>query len=126
MELYALFFGVVDLFDPGRHLGIASAVNDVAVVGAEPEGGTDTVHGGVAAAENGDVFAVDDGRVVVLKIIGAHQVRPRQVFVGGINADQVLTGNAHEIGQAGAGADEDGIVTQLEQLVDRLDFADDG
>ena len=44
---------------------------------------------------------------------------------GGVDAFQRFAGNIHEIGQAGAGADEDGFIALIEKLVDGQGLADD-
>ena len=50
-------------------------------------------------------------RVVLREAVGLHQVGARQVLVGRVDAVQVLAGNVQEPGQAGAGAQEDGVDT---------------
>ena len=47
------------------------------------------------------------------KEVGLHQVRSGQVFIGGINPDQVFPGQVHEDRQPGAHAHVDGVKTLL-------------
>ena len=59
-----------------------------------------------------------DGGVVIVAV-GLHQVDAGQVLVGGVDAQQALAGDPEEAGQAGAGAQEDGLVALVgEQLID--------
>ena len=127
LEDDALFHGVMDFFLTGRQLGLAAAVNDVDVLGAHSLGAAGGVHGDVAAADDGHVLAVHDGGLGTMVAAEAlHQVDTGQILVGGENAHQALAGDAGEHGQAGAGADEDGLeLLFLEQLVDGEDLADD-
>ena len=65
LEADAFLLGVVDLLGPGRQLVVAAPVDDRRLVGAEPLGGPDRVHGDVAAADDHDPLAVQDRRVGV-------------------------------------------------------------
>ena len=62
------------------------------------------------------------GRVV---LIGLHQVDAGEVLVGGVHAHQGRSGNLHKHGQAGARADEHGLVALLKQLGDGEHLAND-
>ena len=50
------------------------------------------------------------------ELVAAHQIHAGQELVGAVDAVEVLAGDAQEPGQAGAGADEDGV----EALADRV------
>ena len=112
------------LLQTGRHFGLAPAVDDVHVAGAQTHGAAGRIHGHVAAAHNRNGLGMDDGRIGLLGV-GLHQVGTGQVFIGGQNALQALAGDVHEHGQTGAGAHKDGLEAHLEQLVDGQDTADD-
>ena len=43
------------------------------------------------------------------ELVGGHQVDAGEVFVGGVDALEVLAGDVHEHRQAGAVGDEDGV-----------------
>ena len=93
--------------------------------GAEALGGAGGVHGDVAAADGGDALALEDGRVGAGELIGGHQVHAGEVFVGGIDALEVLARHVHEHRQAGAVGDEHR-VELLAQLRQGVGAADDG
>ena len=58
--------------------------------------------------------------------VGLHQVDAGEELVGGVDALEALARDAHEAGQAGAGADEHGLEAHVvEQLVDGQHLADD-
>ena len=50
-----------------------------------------------------------DRRVEVREAVGLHQIDARQELVGRVDAVEVLARDVQEHGQAGAGADEDGV-----------------
>ena len=108
----------------GRQLVLAAAVDDDGLLGAQAQRRPDGVHGHVAAADDDDALAVQDRRVRVLAE-GAHQVDAGEVLVGRVDALEVLAGDVHEHGQAGADGDEDGVEV-LAQLAQRPGLADDG
>jgi hypothetical protein len=51
-EYYTFFFGVFDLFEPGRKLRARAAVHD-GRLSAQAQGGPGAVHGNIAAAQYG-------------------------------------------------------------------------
>ena len=53
VKLDALFLGVVQLFQPGGHLRLAAAVDDVHMLCAQTLGAARRIHGHVAAAHDG-------------------------------------------------------------------------
>ncbi len=59
------------------------------------------------------------------KAVRAHQVRAREVLVGGVDAVGVLARDVDEIGEARARRDVDGVEALLEELVERERLADD-
>ena len=78
----AFFLGVAHFLDARGHLGLGPAVDQVHLLGAEPQRRAGGIHGHVAAAEHGGDLGVDDGRVGAAPVVGAHQVGARQVLVG--------------------------------------------
>jgi len=60
------------------------------------------------------------------EIVSGHQIRAGQELVGGVDAIEVLALDLHEVGQSGAGADENGIEAHIgHQLINCVEFADD-
>ena len=96
----------------GGKLGLAAAVYDVDLLGAQALGSAHSVHSNVAAAYHHNAFARVYRRVVV-RVVSAHQVIARQELIGRIDAVEVLAGDAHETRQTGARADEDGVEALL-------------
>src|SRR5699024_10719822 len=125
LEDDALLFGVLHFLLAGGQLLHAAAVDDVDRLGAQAQGAAGGVHGHVAAAYYGHLFShVDVG--VAVAAVGLHQVGAGQELVGGVDALQAFAGDAHKAGQAGAGADKDGLVAVFaHQLVHGQDAADD-
>ena len=117
IELDALSLGMLHLFLAGGHLIPAAAIDNVYLAGAQTLGHAGRVHGHVAGAHNGDLVEALDGGVIVVPV-GLHQVGAGEQLVGGIDAHQVLAGDVQELGQACAGANEDGLVALLKELVD--------
>ena len=68
LEDDALFLGVLDLLLTGRQLGHAAAVDDVDILGTQTLGAAGSVHGDIAAADNGDRLALHDGRAGILLV----------------------------------------------------------
>ena len=125
LEDDALFLGVLDLLLTGRQLGHAAAVDDVHSLSTQTQGAAGSIHGHVAAAHNGHLFAGADGGLAGGQV-GLHQVGAGQELVGGVHTLQALAGDAHEAGQTGTGANEHGLVAVLaHQLVDGQHLADD-
>ena len=92
---------------------------------AQPLGRAHGVHRHVAAAHDHDTLP-DVDRGVVRLVVGVHQIGPRQELVGRNHAVEVLARDAHETGQPGARADEDGVEPFLvHQRVDRHGAAHD-
>ena len=116
---------MLDLLLTGRQLGHAAAVDDVDILGTQTLGAAGSVHGDIAAADNGNGLALHDGRAGIL-LVRLHQVDAGQVLVGGVDAVQALAGDAHKAGQTGTGRDIDGLeAVVVHQLVDGQDFTDD-
>src|SRR5574344_1397053 len=125
-ELDAFLLGVVDFLDARWHFGLAAAVDEVDLLRAEAQGHPARVHRDVAAAEDPDARAVPEGRVGVRLVVGLHEVGAGEVLVGAEDADEVLALDAHELGKAGAGADEDGVETVLlHEVLELAGAADD-
>ncbi len=114
---------MMDLFVPGGHLHPAAAVHDFGLR-PQPQRGTGGVHGHVAAADGDHFLAADGCRAVLGKTEGFHQVGAGEILVGGVDADQVLTGDFHELGQSGPRADEHHVVIG-KQLLDADSHPDD-
>ena len=66
LEPDALLLGVVDLLGPGGQLLAAATVDDVPRRPPQPPGRPDGVHRDVAATDDDDALALEDGRVAVL------------------------------------------------------------
>jgi hypothetical protein len=124
-EFDPFFMGVVDFRGPGRHLRLGAAVDDVGMVRAHAQGGAGRVHGHVAGPEGGHILAFDQGRVVFREGVRLHQVGPGEIFVGRVNADQVLAGNVQEHGQPRPHSQEDRVEALLKELVHGIGAADD-
>lgn len=120
VELDAFLLGVEDFFVAGGHFEQGTAVDEVDFLCTEAEGGTCGIHGDVSAAEDGDAAGGVDGGIGVLGVVGSHEVGAGEVFVGGIDADEVFAFDAHKLGQAGAGSDEDGIEVVFFQQIGQL------
>ena len=113
-------------FGTGGQFLFGTAVHDVDLFRAQTLGAAGRVHGHVAAAHDAGHLAHLDGGVVVGEIVGLHQVGAGEELVGGVNAQQVLAGDALEVGQARAGAHEHGVEALfLEELVHGDALADD-
>ena len=118
----SLLLGVVDLLRSRGQLRLASPVHNM-YVRAQAQGRSRRVHGHVAAADHSHLLSRRDGGVIVLPE-GLHQVASGEVLVGGEHAVGILTGDSHEFGQSGAGADEHGLEAFLvHELVDGHGFA---
>ena len=121
---HALFLCVMDFFHTGRQFLLGTAVNHM-YLGTQTKSGSGGVHSHVSAADNDDLFAVDD-RCVIVVAEGFHQIVSGQILVGREHAVGLLSRNAHEHGKSRAGADEYGFKAfLLHQLVDGDGFADD-
>src|SRR3990172_8981797 len=110
LELDALFAGVAALPLPPLLLVLGAAVHAGDAVRAQADGGADAVHGGVAAADDQDVPAGRQGVPHLLRELVRLQVAAHQELRGLVDAGQLLAGDAHLAADAGAGADEDGMV----------------
>jgi len=115
---------VLDLLHPCRHFRLASAVDDHGPFRPEAAGGTDAVHGGVAAADNRHVPPLDDRRGGKRVAAGLHQVDPGEEFVGRVDPFQVLPRDIQHDRQTGAVGDEDGVEIGA-QLLQGEGLADD-
>ncbi|OPZ46231.1 MAG: hypothetical protein BWY94_00791 [Actinobacteria bacterium ADurb.BinA094] len=107
LELDALLLGLVDLGVVGRHLLARATVEAGDLFGAEAHGGAAGVHGGEAAADDGDLLA-GVHRAVALEV--------PEVVDRGDHTGSVLTGDVHEVRVEGAEGEEDGVVLGLELL----------
>src|SRR5450759_2833944 len=123
LETDALLLGVMDFLEASRQLVARSTVDADRVGRAQPAGGPDGVHGNVAAAHYRHALTAQDRRVGV-RVVGAHEVHAGQVFVGRVDALEVLAGDVHEDRQARAYGHEDG-VELLAQLRQGVRLADD-
>ncbi len=91
---------------------------------AQPKSRPGRVHGHIAAAYHGYLLAIHNGRVIIIPKC-LHQVIPGQIFIGGKYAVGIFPGNPHELGEACAGADEDGLKAFfVQKLVDGHRFPD--
>ena len=112
------------LLHTGRKLFLASSVYDM-YLGAETQSRSRGVHCHVSAAYHGNLLSAHDGRIGILAE-GLHQIASGQIFIGGKYAVCVFSGDAHELGKSGSGADEHGGEALLVQkLVDGDGFAHD-
>jgi methylmalonyl-CoA mutase cobalamin-binding subunit len=110
-----------DLLDASRHLRAAPAIEDNSFIRTEPKCHAHGVHGNVAAAEHGDPFTTCYGSRILGKLVRFHEVAAGEVFAGGINSVQVLSGMLRKLG-SGAVAKENG-VELLEKFVYRCGSA---
>ena len=125
LEFNAFFFRVMDLLDTGGHFSAAAAIDDADFFGSQAQRGPHAVHRGVAAADHRHVAPPHHGGVGLGELVRLHQVRPGEVLVRRIDADQVDAGNAREMRQARPRADEHRVVAQLvEEVVHREGAAD--
>ena len=131
MEADALFLRVLVLFLAGGDLLLAAAVHD-RHVRAQTLGAARGVHGDVARADDGRHVDGHERGVVAL-VVSVHEVDAGEELVGGEHAAVAQTGDVLELRQAGARADEHGLVLVVaeevvgvlaEQLVDAHALAD--
>jgi hypothetical protein len=123
LELDSLLLGVLDLFSASAKFGSTATEEDggIGSHALRPAGG---VHGGVATADDDGVLADVYGGLSV-GLVGVHQVDAREEFIGGVNADQVFARHIEHVGQACAGAEEDGFIAFfVEKLVEGNAVAD--
>ena len=97
---------VVDFLLAGRKFDFRTAVNDGGF-GPQPQGRASCIHGHIAATDHDGLLASMDRREIVVSV-GLHEVVPGQELVGGEDAVGILARDAHEAGQTGARADENG------------------
>src|SRR3990170_3020891 len=95
---------------PRRMRWHSAAVHAGDALRAQAHGGADAVHGRIAAADDEDVPAERQGLPHLLRELVRLQVAAHQEFGGLVDAGQLLAGDAHLAADAGAGADEDGVV----------------
>lgn len=120
----ALLLGVLHFLGPGRQLLPAPPVHD-GHLGAAAQGASGGIHGHIAAAHNHHMLGGHEGGGSP-RFGGVHQVDAGQPFIGGKNAAQRFSRDAHEVGQAGPAAQEYGRKTVLQQLLHRYRPAYDG
>src|SRR5512135_2369215 len=126
VELDPLLLRVVDLLDPGGHLLLRAAVDEVHVLRPHPLRRARRVHRHVTAADDRDVRRLVQRGVGLGEPIRLHQVRTGQVLVRRVDPDKVLPRDVHEVRKSRARADEDGVEPLLlEQFVDGDRLADD-
>ena len=114
-ELHALFHGFRDFLRVRRHLSLAAAVDDVGILRAEADGRAADVHGDIAAADDGALFA--DTRLLA-------EVDLAQEVHAAIHAGEVLTGHADGCALLRADGEVEALVALLAQLVDGDVLAD--
>ena len=115
---------MVDFLLSGRKLDLGPAIDDGSV-SPEPEGGSCSIHGNIAAS-NDAAFpsGMDRGQVVLAERL--HEIVPGEEFVGGKDSVEVLTRDAHESWQAGSCAHENSLETFIvHQTVDCHRTSDD-
>ena len=109
----------------GGHFGLASAVYDVHVLGAQTLCAAGGVHCHVAAAYYGSVLAHADGGIRLGELVCLHEVYAGKELVGGVYAAKVLAGYLLEVGQSCAAAYEYGVKALfLHQLIQAYGAAD--
>ena len=81
-ELDSLFFGVMNLFHPGRHLLPGAAIDDLHPIRTKTHGRPCRIHGHIASTKNDHVLAQCNGGVVFRKEIGLHEIGPGEILVG--------------------------------------------
>src|SRR6266511_807910 len=125
-ELDPLLLRVADLLDAGRRLRLGAAVDAADGGRAEPLRDAQAVHRGVAGADDGDVLADGDGRVLEREDVAAHEVHAGEELVRRVDLARVLAGDPDERRGARADAEEHGVVALLlEELRDGEGLADD-
>src|SRR5262249_49255282 len=82
------------------------------------------IHRRVAGAEHSDTLTDLHRRIVLGKLVRLHQVDAREKLVGRVNSGEVFARQIQKVWQAGAGPQEDGIVSLVEEFVDGLSFTD--
>src|SRR6516165_2096647 len=107
-----------DLLQAGTQFGssVPEQNGDFAAKSTRPPG---RVHGGIAATHHHGALADSHWRVGLGELVSLHQVDAGEKFVGGVNAHQVLSRYTREVGQPGACAQEDGVVSCLKQFFQR-------
>ena len=117
---------MLDFLTAGRKLRLRTTVDDVHRLRPQPLCTARRVHGDVAAAHNGDLFRVQNGRLAV-RLIRLHQVGARQVLVCGKHPFGALAPDAHKAGKARARAEKDRFKPVFVfQFIDRKNAPDDG
>ena len=114
-ELHALFHGFRDFLRVCRHLGLAAAVDDVSILRAKTDGRAADVHGDIAAADDGALFA--DARLLA-------EVDLAQEVHAAVHAGEVLAGHADGCALLRADGKIEALVALLAQLVDGEILAD--
>ena len=119
VEFDAFLLRVVHFFDAARALGLGAPVDAVDLFGAEPLADAGGVHRGIAGADHSDAPPERQGRVMA-GIARAHHVAAGEQLVRRQHVVERIAGDAHELGIARAGADEDGVKPHLaDHLLDR-------
>ena len=111
-EFDAFFLGVFYFLQAGRHFGLATAIDDIYLLGAQAFGGAAGVHGCISAAHHHDALGGVDGGVG-FGVGGVHQVDTRQVLVARHDVHAVFARDVHKVGQAGTRGDEYALVAFL-------------
>ena len=115
LKLDALFLGVVLLFLPGGHFGLAAAIDNVDLVGTQTHGAAGTVHSHVAAAGDHHGFP---GKAVIFQGLEHFGGEVAQAIAGGLGP-----GERTAEGQALAG-EHSGLAGVFQPLVLAEEIAD--
>ena len=115
-KLHALFLGMLHLFCAGRHLFFAAAVYNHGAFGSQTAGSTYRVHCSVATTYHSHPAATKHGGIA-FGVGSIHEVDARQVFVRRHDADEVLSGDIHKVGQSGSAGGKDTLEAFFMQVV---------
>jgi len=125
VELDTLLLGVVDLLVSRRHLHARATVGQDDLLRAETPGRAGRIHRHIATADHHHALAPGDGCVALAELIGPHEVGAGEELVGRVDAQQVLSRDAHEGREACAGADEYRVeALLLHQVLNGVELAD--
>ena len=120
----AFFLGMVNLCNSSRNFYSGAPVNNSRFFRPQTQGRSGGIHGHVTGTQGDYVFTPDDRRVILGKTIGFHEIGSRQVFIGGINTDQIFSGHIQESWQPCANTHKDSFISFLKELIDGNGSAD--